>query len=71
VQEVIFYSLPDHAAFYKELVNMVHPRAGQQHCHAQALFSDLDFLALKRVVGKDRARRMVKAKSKSFLFKVD
>jgi U3 small nucleolar RNA-associated protein 25 len=67
---VVFYSLPQHASFYAELVNMAQC-SGDQHCCVHTLFSSYDFLRLKQIVGLERSKRMIKAKSKSFLFKVE
>ena len=71
VHEVVFYSLPQHPGFYEELVNMAVPRSGDLQCHVHALFSSFDFLKLKKIIGLDRSKKMIKAKSKSFLFKVE
>lgn len=68
---MVFYSLPQHPAFYEELVNMAQPRGGDEQCYVHTLFSSYDFLRLKKIIGQERSKRMIKAKSKSFLFKVE
>lgn len=66
---MVFYSLPQHAEFYQELVNMAKPRAADLFCSVQALVSKYDFLATKRIVGDRRAKRMTRSDAASFLFK--
>lgn len=68
---MVFYSLPQHASFYEELVNMAQPHDGEKHCKVHALFSSFDFLRLKAILGVARSKRVLKAKSKSFLFQVE
>ncbi|TIA91539.1 hypothetical protein E3P81_02004 [Wallemia ichthyophaga] len=58
-----FYSLPDHAAFYPEIVNMgLDESKGIDESDLQsiALYSNSDFLKLQRIVGSTDAALMVK-----------
>jgi len=76
VRDVLVYQLPDHAAFYQEVVSWVGARWGRGGLgggpasggRAVALFSGLDALALERVAGSVRARRMLKGAEPAFVF---
>ena len=67
VQSILFYSLPQHAAFYSELVNMLDTNV-TEHGTVEALYTEFDYLALCRIVGEKRTRRMLADGSASFLF---
>ena len=75
VREVFFYALPEHAAFYAEVVNLMEapekkPKVGVDGgsaAHVHTLFTKWDVLALQRVVGASRATRMMKG-APVFLF---
>ncbi len=54
----MFYSLPVYAEFYPELLNMLELGRGEAGSCA-VLYSPYDSLALGRVVGSERARKMV------------
>ena len=69
-REICFYSLPEHARFYPELVSYLagsRAAAGsavsaQETAHVagvSALFSKLDALKLERIVGSARASKMI------------
>ena len=52
---MVFYSVPTYPEYYQELVNMVEGEDGT----AELLFCQWEQLALSRVVGGARARRML------------
>ncbi|GHJ87696.1 hypothetical protein NliqN6_4098 [Naganishia liquefaciens] len=65
---IVFYSLPDHAAFYPELMAgpFIPSATGKQTADideadvsARVAFSKFDWLKLERIVGTEAARRMV------------
>jgi U3 small nucleolar RNA-associated protein 25 len=69
----LFYAPPDDARFYAEVVAWVGARGravgdAPAGGRATALFSPLDALALERVVGRERAKRMVKGKEAAYVF---
>ena len=78
-REICFYSLPEHAHFYPELVSYLagssaavssasNPAVGHA-AGVVALFSKLDALKLERVVGAARRAKMIGSKeSPMFLF---
>lgn len=68
VHEVVFYSLPQHADFYLDIVNMATARSVDLLCSAQALVSKYDYLPMRRIIGDKRAKRIASADAKSFLF---
>ncbi|KAJ9121655.1 hypothetical protein QFC22_002275 [Naganishia vaughanmartiniae] len=65
---IVFYSLPDHAAFYPELMAgpFIPSATGKQTIEideadvsSRVAFSKFDWLKLERVVGTEAARRMI------------
>ena len=66
VKRVFLYGLPENPVFYKELVgDFLGATVGEAQVHvndtgAKALFSKWDTLALERIVGTKRVKRMVK-----------
>lgn len=50
VRDVVFYAIPEHEAFYPEILSMVET-GPTGHGTVQALFSAWDALALRRLVG--------------------
>lgn len=66
---MVFYSLPQHSEFYRDVVNMAKPRGADLFCSVHVLVSKYDFLSMKRVVGDERAKRIATSDTKSFLFK--
>ena len=67
VQHVLFYSLPQHAAYYAELANMLDTSVSE-HGTVEALYTEFDYLALCRTVGEKRTRCMLSDGDASFLF---
>ncbi|CAO3653422.1 unnamed protein product [Cunninghamella echinulata] len=72
---VVFYGLPDHGQFYKEVVDFLALKLNDQASAAEeatfsctALFSKYDFLKLERIVGTERAKKMCSAQKNVFNF---
>lgn len=65
VHEVFFYSLPEQGHYYSELLNMIE---GTDAPICTVLYCKYDILQLERVVGTKRARRLLDAKSSTFMF---
>ena len=65
VHEVFFYSLPEQGHYYSELLNMIE---GTNAPICTVLYCKYDILQLERVVGTARARRLLDAKSSTFMF---
>ena len=75
VREVHFYSLPDHAGFYAEMLGFLGDGDGRSSAStasapsATAVFSRLDALRLERVCGSARAKKMLAPDANStFIF---
>ncbi|KAG2500344.1 hypothetical protein HYH03_001919 [Edaphochlamys debaryana] len=83
IKDVLFYGLPDHAAYYPELLNLLEEGGaaagagaargagggGGSHLGSvTALFCRWDLLQLERVVGSVRARRMIQGESGTYMF---
>lgn len=60
---VLFYGLPENASFYPEIVNMLAEMGGQTGS-VLALYDRFDALTLERIVGANRAKKMVGKKAK-------
>lgn len=68
-REILFYQLPEHAAFYAELLNLLEESEAGETPTVTALFSRYDALRLERVVGAARADKMLRSrKTSTFLF---
>ena len=77
-QDVFFYGLPDHAHYYPELVNLLEDTAtggggsaaaaAAAHATVSVLYCKWDALALARVVGAGRARKMLAGSSPTYMF---
>ncbi len=80
---MLFYSLPEHPQFYSELVNLLEEGGaagaggglaaaglggGVGHSTVTALFCSWDLMALERVVGAGRAKKMLRSESGTFMF---
>jgi len=64
IRNLIFYSLPENAGYYSEMLNML--EGNDISC--AALFTPYDLLRLERIVGTDRAKRMVASDKPLFMF---
>lgn len=68
-QDIFFYQLPEHPQLYPELLNLLEESAAAAWGTVHVLFSRTDAPRLERVVGSDRAAKMLKRGSTStFLF---
>jgi U3 small nucleolar RNA-associated protein 25 len=74
---IVFYSLPDHAQYYSELMAgpFIPSATGKQTIEvdeaevtAQVAFSKWDWLKLERIVGTDDAKRMVSGDETKYTF---
>ena len=73
VSHALFYGVPDDPRFYSDVVSWVGARGravgdAPAGGRATTLFTRLDALALERVVGRDRAKRMVKGDEAVYVF---
>ena len=66
IRDIIFYSLPDHAHFYSELLNMIDTSSIQQPT-ATIMFSKYDNMQLSRIVGPGRAKEMMSSETDTFM----
>jgi hypothetical protein len=58
---VVFYGLPDHAAYYSELINGTlehNDGVDETEVAALSLFSPFDGLKMERILGAAETRRM-------------
>ncbi|PXF50126.1 Digestive organ expansion factor-like [Gracilariopsis chorda] len=67
---IVWYSLPENAMFYTELLNMTTEAAESgQSLHAITLYNRYDSFCLERIVGSSRCKKMVSKQSRSmYLF---
>ena len=70
MQDVLFYQLPEHAAFYPEVLNLLEAGGGGggEHGTVSVLFGRGDALRLERVVGSARSGKMLRGGTTAFLF---
>ena len=64
IRNLLFYALPENAGFYPEMLNML----ATTDVTCAAVFTPLDLLRLERIVGTDRAKRMVSSDKPLFMF---
>lgn len=60
VKDVLFYQLPEHGAFYREVVNFLQQANEMEVATATVLYGRYDALRLERVVGSDYAGKLLK-----------
>eukprot|EP00731_Ephydatia_muelleri_P028176 Em0019g1049a len=60
IKHIIFYSLPQYAEFYSDFLNFMET-VGHGNATCTAIYSRYDALSLSRIVGSERARRMIAA----------
>ncbi|KAL2612430.1 hypothetical protein R1flu_024122 [Riccia fluitans] len=65
IKDIIFYSLPEHANYYVELLNMLD---GNEAPSCTVIFSRFDNLQLERIVGTARAKKMLSSPNRLFMF---
>ncbi|KAF2770069.1 DUF1253-domain-containing protein [Teratosphaeria nubilosa] len=74
VKRVVMYGVPEHSAFYEEIVggflgtSVGEGRVGTAECAVRALFSRWDGLRLERVVGNARVKGMLVGVGDTFEF---
>jgi len=73
VKRVVFYGVPDNPIFYQEVVGFVGASMGRgevekKDAWVKVMFSRFEALALERVVGSERARRMVGSREDMYDF---
>jgi U3 small nucleolar RNA-associated protein 25 len=63
VRNIVFYGLPDHAEFYKEMVTLPFLDEGvePEEVTVRVLWSKLDAMRLERIVGTKEAGTMCAA----------
>jgi len=64
MKHIIFYDLPENGLFYSELLNLLSGDDISSTC----LFSTFDWMKLERIVGSERAQRMVQSQKPTFMF---
>ena len=57
---MVFYSLPQYAEFYSDFLNFIET-VGHSNATCTVMYSRYDALNLTRIVGSERARRMMAA----------
>jgi len=67
-RHVVFYGIPEHAAFYADHVNRLDGDNEQQDNSCFVLFTKYEAHALERVVGRQNANRMIQGEKTTFLF---
>ncbi|KAG6543850.1 hypothetical protein Mapa_014690 [Marchantia paleacea] len=65
IKDIIFYSLPEHANYYVELLNLLE---GNEAPSCTVIFSRFDNLQLERVIGTSRSKKMLSSPSRLFMF---
>ncbi|KAL3683520.1 hypothetical protein R1sor_001542 [Riccia sorocarpa] len=66
IKDIIFYSLPEHANYYVELLNMLDGNEAAPSC--TVIFSRFDNMQLERIVGTTRAKKMLSSPNRLFMF---
>lgn len=75
VRHLVLYGIPECGGFYPELVNLLLDEddedddGGDGGRSCLSLFTRYDGYALERIVGTDRAERMVRGEKSTFLFR--
>lgn len=73
-RHIIFYSLPEYAHFYAELVNLLNVAEseegdlGHNAPSCLVLYTPYERMALERIVGKKRCDHMMSSKKTTFMF---
>ncbi|KAK3269461.1 hypothetical protein CYMTET_22100 [Cymbomonas tetramitiformis] len=68
VKDLVFYSLPEYARYYMELLNMVEESDSRASGDCNVMFSKYDRMQLDRVVGTTRVKKMMNSKNSTFVF---
>lgn len=76
-RHLVFYSLPEYAHFYAEMVNLLDTTGGGSGSGADGaggavsclvLYTPYERMALERVVGRERCEHMMSSKKATFMF---
>jgi U3 small nucleolar RNA-associated protein 25 len=67
IKHVVFYGTPLYSQFYSEIVNLI---SNDDDCSCWVLFDAFEKLALERIVGSDRMKRMVNGTKDAYMFSV-
>jgi len=67
MNHVVVYSLPEYSRFYPELLNML-PADSEVATTVLAMYTRFDQFQLERVVGSNRAVKMLTSSSNTHLF---
>jgi len=67
VRSVLVYSLPEHPHFYAEVAGLLGGGA-EGHGTVSVMFTKWEALQLRRIVGTQRAAKMLKAEPKTWMF---
>jgi U3 small nucleolar RNA-associated protein 25 len=74
-RHIIFYSLPEYAHFYSEMVNLLDTVPGEEgggegsnSASCLVLYTPYERMALERLVGKERCDHMMSSKKATFMF---
>jgi U3 small nucleolar RNA-associated protein 25 len=66
---IIFYSLPEYAHFYPELVNLLGESSTSSESSCLVLYTKYEKMALERIVGVARCSHMMSSNKTTFMFK--
>lgn len=72
-RHIVFYSLPEYAHFYPELVNLIQESEeggdrGSSGISCTVLFTKFEKMALERIVGTKRCEHMLSSGKNTFMF---
>lgn len=70
-RHVVFYQVPENARFYDEIVNGVDVEGAERRGEGSSVsvfWNVYDGIALERVVGKDRIKKLFEMKKSAFVF---
>jgi U3 small nucleolar RNA-associated protein 25 len=68
-KHIIFYSLPEYAHFYAELVNLLRESDDiSESISCTVLFTKYEKMALERIVGPQRCNHMLSSSKTMFMF---
>lgn len=67
IKDIFFYQLPEHPQFYAELANFVEDTIDGSMATIHICYSRYDLMRLERIVGSDKAKKMMRKGSKGSL----
>lgn len=68
MRHLVIYGVPTHPEIYPELVNLLEEGSSEGSVSCLTLFTPFEKMALSRVVGTERAERMIGGSKHTFLF---